>query len=358
MTNMVAALGVNTHIDFVWSAYKNRKVVIDSINWLGIKHLRDSANNAGNVKAGWWKEVAEATGCKFTAFVGSTGPEGMVASLDNALALAPLGIIEALEGGNEEDGPYAIGLGNDLSKTAEFQKRVYAVGTKLKLPVINMSFGHGWDKDPQHGDYDNVGDLSAYADFANAHVYPVPGQASDYAFNFINGLAQLAAKGRPIVATEFGFHTTPKNASGQTEQQQADRMKAGIARGTESDVRVFLYELLDQETGNPDPEKNFGLFKSDGTPKQAAYMVRDLLLLGAGTPASTKPTPSITKTATGYAITDAWARDHAGKLALNLQMSGSLNEINTALAPIPAGLFNQIQVFNQAGNQALVKITK
>ena len=41
----------------------------------------------------------------------------------------------------------------------------------MGLPVINMSFGSGWTAaNNWHGDYDKVGNLSPFADYANAHT--------------------------------------------------------------------------------------------------------------------------------------------------------------------------------------------
>ena len=43
------------------------------------------------------------------------------------------------------------------------------------LPAINMSFGANWTAaNNWEGDYGAVGDLSTYADYANAHTYPDP----------------------------------------------------------------------------------------------------------------------------------------------------------------------------------------
>ena len=54
------------------------------------------------------------------------------------------------------------------------------MGQQLGLPVINMSFGAGWTAaNDWHGDYGKVGDLSAYANYANAHTYPNAGQRTD-----------------------------------------------------------------------------------------------------------------------------------------------------------------------------------
>ena len=93
--------------------------------------------------------------------------------LSFAKQLAQEGLLNYLEGGNEEDDAYPAALGNTLAITAQFQQQVYAAGHALGLPVINMSFGAGWTAaNNWQGHYGDVGDLGAYADYANAHTYP------------------------------------------------------------------------------------------------------------------------------------------------------------------------------------------
>ena len=87
---------------------------------------------------------------------------------------------------------------------------VYQLGHSLGLPVINISFGSGWTSENNwQGDYGTVGDLSKYADYANAHTYPVydpihPQTPGD-TINRLNGLAKLAVTSRPVITTEIGW---------------------------------------------------------------------------------------------------------------------------------------------------------
>jgi hypothetical protein len=46
----------------------------------------------------------------------------------------------------------------------------------------------------------------------------------------------------------------------------------------------FVYTLQDTDSGSTDPEATFGLIRSDGTWKPAAYIVRDLATSPATTP--------------------------------------------------------------------------
>jgi hypothetical protein len=47
--DFIGTLGVNTHIDFAAYGYQNLSVVEASINYLGLKNLRDSPQSPGDV---------------------------------------------------------------------------------------------------------------------------------------------------------------------------------------------------------------------------------------------------------------------------------------------------------------------
>src|SRR5579859_7708114 len=107
--NFIDSIGVNTHIDF--SSYSNLGAVESAINYLGVKNLRDSANASKDLgSSGLWQQVANATGAKFDAFATEGSVAKMEASFNNAVTLAKQGILNFLEGGNEEDQSYAVSL--------------------------------------------------------------------------------------------------------------------------------------------------------------------------------------------------------------------------------------------------------
>ena len=168
--DLVNLLGVNTHIDF-GGTYANLTQVEASIKYLGVENLRDSMGSSADLTS--WLAVSNATGAKFDDYIGETSPAGMTAELSTVAAAAGEGVLNFVEGGNEEDDTYPAGLGNTVAITAAFQQQVYATAQSLGLPSINMSFGSGWTATNNwHGDYDKVGDLSAYATYGNAHTYP------------------------------------------------------------------------------------------------------------------------------------------------------------------------------------------
>src|SRR5690242_4609659 len=104
--DFIGSLGVNTHIDFASFGYQNLSTVASAISYLGLTNLRDSPQNPADIAN--WLHIAQATGAKFDAYI----PEGSPASMQASLALIPKlaaeGILNYIEGGNEEDDAYAV----------------------------------------------------------------------------------------------------------------------------------------------------------------------------------------------------------------------------------------------------------
>jgi hypothetical protein len=296
--DFVNTLGINTHIDFANYGYQNLQTVEAAINYLGVKNLRDSAE--APTDAVTWLQVAQATGAKFDDYVAETSPAGMATDLSYVATLASEGILNFIEGGNEEDDSYPASLGNTLQITAQFQQQVYSTGQSLGLPVINMSFGSGWTPANNYqGDYGAVGDLSNYATYGNAHTYPNVGQSTDWSMQRLNGLAKLADSADPVITTEIGWNES--QGFGQTNiakyvvQAALDGMKDG-------DVKTYYYALFDDGSGL------FGLMNQDGTPKPAGTALHNLtaLLSDPGTSASTFTPGSLS-----YALSGTTASDNA-----------------------------------------------
>ncbi len=263
--SFVQSLGVNTHIDFGGS-YANLATVEAAINYLGITNLRDSPGNASDLST--WQQVAQATGAKFDAYIGETSPSGMSTELGTIQQLAQEGILNYIEGGNEEDDSYPASLGNTLQITAQFQQTLYGVAQSLGLPAINMSFGAGWTAaNDWQGDYGQVGNLSSIANYANAHTYP--SGAPDTTIQQLNSDAHLAASSLPVITTEFGYDTSttdPNQAAKWTLDTTLDAMKDG-------DPKTYFYALFDDASGN------FGLMNPDGSPKPAGAALHNLTSL-------------------------------------------------------------------------------
>ncbi len=293
-SSVLNSIGINTHIDFNNYGYQNLSVTEAAINYLGIKNLRDSADNPNTLGVnGTWQQVANATGAKFDDYMTEGSPTSDQTDLSYISQLASQGILNFVEGGDENDNSYATSSGNSIAWTASFQQQVYATAHALGLPVINMSFGSGWTATNNwHGDYDKVGDLSAYADYANAHTYPMAGSTTGSTIQTLNSDALLAASSRPVITTEIGWDTSTFSQYDQA-RFTLDAVFDGIKDG---DTKMYFYALFDDGSGN------FGLMNQDGTAKQAGTALHDLTTILADTTAST--TGSLTYGLTGTTAND------------------------------------------------------
>ena len=237
--------------------------------------IRDSAETATDAQT--WLQVAQATGAKFDDYIAETSPAGMQQDLSYVTQLAQEEILASIEGGDEEDDAYPASLGNTLPITAQFQQQVYALGQSLGLPVINMSFGAGWTAaNNWQGDYSAVGNLSAYANYANAHTYPGPGQLPGEEIQAMNGLAGMAASSEPVITAEIGW-----SAADFSEQTIAKYVLDAAMDGLlDGDAGMYFYGLYDDGSGD------WGLFNADGTPRPAATALHNLTTLLSDTDAN------------------------------------------------------------------------
>jgi hypothetical protein len=193
--------------------------------------------------------------------------------------------IMAFEGPNEAD----VFASGGQKAAAQFQPQVYSAAHAAGLPAIDISFGAGWCSSPNNppgcsttGDYGTVGDLSASADYANAHTYPAASPGSGNTFKTLNADANLAAPGRPVAITEFGWVT---GQAGNWGNVSVDTQAAYVVEGildafTLGNPYYFYYALYDDGSGN------FGLFYDTGVAKPAATAVRVLFQLLGDTAAN------------------------------------------------------------------------
>ena len=344
--SFIGSIGVNTHIDFTWTAYANIAEVEAALSYLGVANVRDSPSNPADLQ--WWQQVAQATGVKFDAFIGEGSPASYSSELGLMQQLAGEGLLNFVEGGNEPDDSYAESTGDSTSYAAQFQQTLYQTAHALGLPVIQTSFGNV-------NDYGSTGDLSAYADYGNAHTYYGTGnnpgatawwngQSYASSLSWLNSEASLTTPGKPIITTESGYYTDgntadPNNVDETVQAKYTldillDAYKAG-------DAKTYLYELLDQNTGDGNSEDNFGLFHSDGTPKLAATAVHDLttLLNDPGATAASFVPGTLNYSLTGMSATEnsllMEKSDGSFWLALwnDTRLSGPSSPTDVAVAP-------------------------
>src|ERR1700755_2453046 len=93
--DFIGSLGINTHIDFASNGYENLATVEASINYLGLKNIRDSAQTATDVQT--WLQVSQATGAKFDDYIAEPSPAAMTTDLGFVTQLAGEGVLNFVE---------------------------------------------------------------------------------------------------------------------------------------------------------------------------------------------------------------------------------------------------------------------
>jgi hypothetical protein len=134
-----------------------------------------------------------------------------------------------------------------------------------------------------------------YFDALSFHPYQYTtpfSQGGDLANSPINQLTDIrnlmVANGdteKSVWSTEYG---EPTAVAG--EAQQATYLEDMLTSWRSLDYTgpAFVYTLQDTDSGSTDPEATFGLIRSDGTWKPAAYVVRDLATSAGATPEKTR----------------------------------------------------------------------
>lgn len=282
-SDLVKSLGVNIHASTYEGAYQNSSLILESLSFLGISNVRNTLASYG-VGAQVLDALADA-GVNFDfvtansmAASGSAGLTDYVAQLKSFLA-DHAGAINSLEGMNEINlFSFTYNGSSSISAGAEYQKAFYnainADATLADIPVINLSLAHY-----NSADYAQLGDLANYSDYANVHSYMPTYTAGDTSMESYIKLSTSVTEGGPFMVTELGYTTdTSEPTIGTNESAQAKLILNGIMDAFENgSANTYLYELFDntQATGSYGQD-DFGLFRSDGSPKLAASAIHNL----------------------------------------------------------------------------------
>lgn len=255
-------------------------MVKSALGYLGIENIRDNITNS--IQTSY--SALAAAGYKFD-FVVTPAKDGTV---DITKTIATLvsdeaqhrGSISAIEGPNEVNiGQLSLdGTTKSIAAAATIQAEIYtsakATASLASIPVYNVSLGY-----TDASQYAQLGNLSKYTDYANAHAYVMSTTNVSLGLDYLLPFASISAAGKPVVITEAGYTTlTSYSYDGVSETVQAkytlntlmDAYQKGIAK-------TYLYELLDEPNlGANHKESHFGLFHSDGTPKPVATAIHNL----------------------------------------------------------------------------------
>ncbi len=274
--SVVDSYGVGIHLAFLDTPYADASAVADALSDLGVRHVRDDLFMRNPRQYAGIRTVAD-KGIAFDLIMGR--PTSAATAKDYVETVAtqlPRGSVESIEGTNEWD---LSGRSDWVQEMQSRQKELYeaakAEPATADLPVLAPSLAFKWNYLP-------AGDMSQYADRANAHMYP-GGYKPSNEISQITTAVRGSIPHKPLVTTEAGYHNALNTTNGH---RPVPEDVAGVytprvllehfLRGEE---RVYTYELIDEfdDPGLTDPEAHFGLLRRDWSPKPAYAAMKNLL---------------------------------------------------------------------------------
>jgi hypothetical protein len=276
---IVESVGVNVHLhhnDTLY--YDNFPLVRSRLHELGVRHVRDG--------------LIDTTWTEYYARHNQLGREGIggtfIAAMDAPSALLeeyPWRMADSFEAYEAPNEPDASGDPNWVDKVRTVLNRLQAV--RGWFPVYGPALTGEWA-------YGALGSIGSMVDAGNLHNYPSGRHAGTWGWGdwgygsiwwHLELMRRITGSKHPIT-TETGY----RNDSGAHDAVPTDiaarymprllleQFRAGI-------IRTFIYELVDSG-----PEQ-YGLLRSNGSPKPAFTAVKNLLSLldDAGRPANVKP---------------------------------------------------------------------
>jgi hypothetical protein len=266
-SELTRAIGINVHLTYDMSPYRNTGAVIDAMRYLGVTRVRDYAP-AGPQPDSRYEAVARSH-VGFDLFVPDTP-----ARLDGATILERRypGSVLALEGPNEINNFPVSYRGQTGRAGAEALQRAL-FQTARANPVLAHKPVYMFTGFP-------AGD---FADVANLHAYAHRGDNPVETLLIALEQTTRGQPHQPFVITETGYFTAPPETGwgGVTRSDQAhlllEQLLDAFRLGAQA---VYFYELLDGDRDGVaiDQEHHFGLFDTSYRPKPAATALRNLIL--------------------------------------------------------------------------------
>ena len=269
--SLVDFVGVNTHLNFRTAIYGNTGRVVEALQELGVRHIRDHVvRDPVVVKV--FKELAR-SGIRVQGVCGAlTDPETMDEVLGGVAAnfRRPERVFSAFEGINEpnNDGPPWIAETRRKSIALFNARRRFGL---QEIPILAPALAEVARGGPQGGNTlgqaARLGSLRRYVDFGNMHVYP-RGLPPSSAMDYFRSAARHVSRDLPIWCTEGGYFNAMEFRGGANPVPEAvsaayapQQILTHVKQGTR---RFYRYELLDEPNPTPtDREGTLGMIRTD-----------------------------------------------------------------------------------------------
>ncbi len=270
-------MGVNTHLYYSNTPYKDVPAVLRWLKRLDIRHVRDGLAPGRADEVAALRALGRA-GIKSSLLVGAPGsnPSDLLSVIGTRLSTD----VEAVEGPNEY---WRTGSGWQ-SRLVPFQRTLFDETRQLSRPDPPLVVG------PSVGGLN----LSRYLNRGNIHPYPGARPPEANITGEVSGARETSGSAR-VWATETGYQDATHMAAGTTQPAASDAAQAVylprlftsyFAAGV---PRTYVYELLDEfaNPGRTEPEDHYGLLTNSLEPKPQFWAVSRLARAVADKPAKT-----------------------------------------------------------------------
>lgn len=324
-------VGVNTHLRYTHLNYYTafESIIYPKLKQLGIKHIRDNFPHPsflGSVSASLMRQrylkLYDSCGIKYDYLLDSRRVIDTLRFLNDAAYLELFDTnpelvktIQHFEGFNEPDRTIAVWFpATWITLTRTIQQnlwtRTHSTPALNAVTIINASPTH-FGPAPSMPDSlaTPMPHISNWFDYVNLHPYDVTGPTNRIFPGARYDQDQIyydtIAKGKPWIATEFGFPTARgfNNPAACTYGANSFHYSSELAAGKYYSVafmelfkrgaaRAYAYEFIDQNTADQgDVEKNFGLLRTDGSEKPAFAAIKNTLAILKDTSLVFSPSP-------------------------------------------------------------------
>ena len=318
-SDFLESIGVCAHL--VRENYPAKEIVGDKLSYLGVKYVR-SDMGVSDSKGAEMAQYLGGRGIKFDFIIAPpklTNPTvedikravdtRLSSIVDNGLTPYVFSVEPFNEYNNSTDPGWAATIKQAMpyiySQRSRLDPKTLILGPslinfKLKTDAEQLQFAADGSKLSTHF---NRGNLHTYygadkPESTRPDSVPLklnlkpetrPTGASGTFDERLSYYAYFVSPDKPIIVTETGYSNDSvwdkrisEKASGTyTSRMLLESFRIGIAK-------TFVYEMYNEPQAEPSYEKNYGIFKVDGTPKPAARAIHSLTSLLQGADAKVK----------------------------------------------------------------------
>lgn len=266
---LVDAFGVVTHLHFLDSVYADHEAVQFWLSLLGARHVRNRLSIQPDVLDAF--ENLASGGIRVHGVCGALGdPQPMELLLETVVRRFPdpTRVFSSFEGINEPNNHGVPWVAETRAQTVALRQARDSNGLSV-IPIVAPALARvdsgGVEGATTLDQAGSLGDLSAYVDYGNIHVYPRGLQPSQDIAYFTECATKVSGT-KPIMCTEGGYFTAmdyvgaafpvPQSvAAAYTPQMLLEHWRAG-------NPRFFRYELFDDPGADAERESSFGMVQA------------------------------------------------------------------------------------------------